>query len=368
MAISAAAAANFLDAETTGNCEPHVAAPASGEDGNNKEPVLSELALVDILRRWKNNNGDLPAFVHKLDPYAYPPWEAVQGLKHDRRATKHVGGEKTWFIVSVDGNRRGRKVGEAGTWHVEDGGKAILGADGSSVVANKKRFSYKKSRPEKGGKQESTGWIMMQYSLEKDKERDLISMVYKSSHKYAARTSTPASSHAGAEEDIASVDAPTPAVSIRQTSKRPIPVRSLTIEEAEGHLMSEDYPVPGDKAAEDYTEMYASMLRQEITPIGGGRGAHDGRFLVDVPEGEGGDSAGFADHMLGVAFGYPNFSAVNNGAGGSTGLLHDRSMDIDQSDGYDWEWDDLLNLLPAENLDFKALEDKGLDFYDMINN
>lgn len=186
------------------------AGAASGEDGNNKEP-LSDLALVDILVRWINNKDDVPPFVHHLDLYARPPWEAVQGRKHALRATRHGGGEETWFVVSEDGNRRGRKVGEAGTWHVEGSAKPILGADGRSV-ANKKRFSYKMgAAPGKSGKQESTGWITMQIALEgaHQNPHKVISMVYKSSH---AKTWTAASSYAGAEEEyLASADAPVPA-------------------------------------------------------------------------------------------------------------------------------------------------------------
>ncbi|XP_024315584.1 uncharacterized protein LOC106865747 isoform X3 [Brachypodium distachyon] len=433
--------------------ERQAAAPVSGDqDGAGKEPVLSELDVINYLGGWIDNKDDasLPKFVHHIDLYACPPWEAVQGLKPALRATRYGGGgEEAWFVVSEDGERLllGRKVGEAGTWHLERADRPVLSADGKSV-GSKTSFSYKKS-PVKGGKAISTGWINMQYSLGNDKKGPVISMIYRSSHDYAAKTSTvaavsvgqtskPARPRAAAAQKRKAV-----ALAVAEDSQdgentgsaatrlsclthtivhdllvqaagkavhcddlkeacqiqefvaakaiyltmthdlgldisivsdafsrldvliknvvmtkeltdsarhllfrlcnrmsttilsdylnelpkrvlREMMVQSalpvtftaasssgvkrlrqektgmcpITLEETDGHFMSEDYPVRGDKAAEDYTKIFAAdMLNgDEISPIGGG--AHDG-FLFDIPEGEGGDSAGFAD-MPGV--------------------------------------------------------------------
>ncbi|KQK12105.1 uncharacterized protein LOC104583394 [Brachypodium distachyon] len=72
-----------------------------------------------------------------------------------------------------------------------------------------------------------------------------------------------------------------------------------TLEEAQRHLMPDEYPVDGGDKAEDYTEMYANMLRDKITPIGGGGGGGADGFVVAIPEGEG-YPAGFF-YMPGVA-------------------------------------------------------------------
>ncbi|KAF7076316.1 hypothetical protein CFC21_080986 [Triticum aestivum] len=90
----------------------------------------------------------------------------------------------------VKEGKRTRMVG-GGTWHPEAGAKPILGADGESLVSNKRTFSYVKKSPsgmETASKgRQRTGWIMVEISLEKqtgDADHMVLCVLYKSKKKY----------------------------------------------------------------------------------------------------------------------------------------------------------------------------------------